>query len=63
MNNDEEIIIKNILFLGAGYVGAINSIVMAYKCPDISITTTDNNSDKIHDWNSGKIPIFEVFLI
>ncbi len=54
--------IKNICCIGAGYVGGPTMAVMAKHCPDIQITVTDNNIERIRDWNSediSKLPIYE----
>ncbi|KQC13565.1 MAG: UDP-glucose 6-dehydrogenase [Desulfuromonas sp. SDB] len=50
---------KNILCIGAGYVGGPTMAVIAAKCPEYKITVVDINEQKINDWNSGNIPIFE----
>ena len=50
---------KNILCIGAGYVGGPTMAVIAAKCPHYKITVVDINEQKINDWNSGNIPIFE----
>ena len=54
--------IKNICCIGAGYVGGPTMAVLAKYCPDIQITVTDNNVERIKDWNSedfSKLPIYE----
>ncbi|KII60811.1 UDP-glucose 6-dehydrogenase [Thelohanellus kitauei] len=56
---DHEIFVKNVVYIGAGYVGAVNSIVMALKCPDIKVTVVDHNRELIDAWNSGHPPISE----
>ncbi len=50
---------KNILCIGAGYVGGPTMAMIAYKCPQHKITVVDINSDKIAEWNSDNLPIFE----
>ncbi|XP_030372461.1 UDP-glucose 6-dehydrogenase [Scaptodrosophila lebanonensis] len=45
--------------IGAGYVGGPTCAVMALKCPDISITLVDKSSERIAQWNSDKLPIYE----
>lgn len=51
--------IHRICCIGAGYVGGPTMAVLAYKCPDISVYVVDSNKNKIDQWNSQKIPIFE----
>jgi len=50
---------KNILCIGAGYVGGPTMAMIAYKCPQHKITVVDINPDKIAEWNSENLPIFE----
>jgi len=50
---------KNILCIGAGYVGSPTMAVIALKCPDYRIEVVDINHERIKQWNSANIPIFE----
>lgn len=50
---------KNILCIGAGYVGGPTMAMIAYKCPQHKITVVDINPEKIAQWNSDALPIFE----
>lgn len=50
---------KNILCIGAGYVGGPTMAVIAYKCPQYRITVVDINPARIAEWNSDKLPIYE----
>ena len=50
---------KNILCIGAGYVGGPTMAVIALKCPQYKITVVDINEDRIKAWNSNHLPIFE----
>ncbi len=50
---------KNILCIGAGYVGGPTMAMIAYKCPRYRITVVDINSDRIAEWNSEELPIYE----
>jgi len=50
---------KNILCIGAGYVGGPTMTVIANKCPDYKITVADISKQRIAAWNSNKLPIFE----
>lgn len=45
--------------IGAGYVGGPTCAVIAQKCPDITVTIVDINADRIQQWNSDNLPIFE----
>ena len=50
---------KNILCIGAGYVGGPTMAMIAYKCSQYKITVVDINSDRIAQWNSDNLPIYE----
>ncbi len=50
---------KNILCIGAGYVGGPTMAVIADKCPDYRVTVVDINQSRIDAWNSDKLPVFE----
>jgi len=50
---------KNILCIGAGYVGGITMSFIASKCPQYKITIVDINEEKIKSWQSDKLPIYE----
>ncbi len=50
---------KNILCIGAGYVGGPTMTIIANKCPDYKVTVVDISEEKINAWNSDKLPIFE----
>ena len=50
---------KNILCIGAGYVGGPTMAMIAYKCPQYKVTVVDINPARIAEWNSVKLPIYE----
>ncbi len=50
---------KNILCIGAGYVGGPTMAIIAYKCPQYKVTVVDINSERIDQWNSDNLPIYE----
>jgi len=50
---------KSILCIGAGYVGGPTMAVIALKCPEYRIEIVDINAERIRQWNSEDIPIFE----
>ena len=50
---------KNILCIGAGYVGGPTMAMIAYKCPAYKVTVVDINADRIAQWNSETLPIYE----
>ncbi len=50
---------KNLLCIGAGYVGGPTMAVIALKCPDYRVTVVDVNEERIDQWNSDRLPIFE----
>ncbi len=50
---------KTILCIGAGYVGGPTMAVIADKCPEYKIIVADINENRIADWNSDELPIYE----
>lgn len=52
--------ISKICCIGAGYVGGPTCSVMALMCPEIQVTVVDRCEDRINQWNSDKLPIYEV---
>jgi len=50
---------KNILCIGAGYVGGPTMAMIAAKCPDYRVTVVDINPQRIDAWNSDNLPIYE----
>lgn len=50
---------KNILCIGAGYVGGPTMAVIAKHCPEYRIVVVDINAEKIDAWNSDWLPIYE----
>ncbi len=50
---------KNILCIGAGYVGGPTMAMIAFKCPEYKITVVDINPKRIAEWNSDNLPIYE----
>lgn len=50
---------KNILCIGAGYVGGPTMTKIAEKCPSYKVTVVDINKERIDAWNSPNIPIYE----
>ena len=45
--------------IGAGYVGGPTMAVIAQKCPHIEVTVVDINEDRIAEWNSDQLPVYE----
>lgn len=54
---------RNILCIGAGYVGGPTMAVMAMRCPQYRVTVVDINSERIAAWNSDTLPIYEPGLL
>ncbi|MBT3921152.1 MAG: nucleotide sugar dehydrogenase [Nitrospina sp.] len=54
---------KNILCIGAGYVGGPTMTIIANKCPDYKVTVVDISQERIDAWNSDNLPIFEPGLL
>ena len=50
---------KKILCIGAGYVGGPTMAVIAQKCPQFKVTLVDINKERIQQWNSDQLPIYE----
>ena len=50
---------KKLLCIGAGYVGGPTMAMIAYKCPQYKITVVDINHERIAEWNSDNLPIYE----
>ena len=55
--------IKKICCIGAGYVGGPTCSLIAHKCPDLTVNVVDIAKPRIDQWNSEKLPIFEVRCI
>ncbi|PBC28446.1 UDP-glucose 6-dehydrogenase [Apis cerana cerana] len=51
--------IRKICGIGAGYVGGPTCSVIALKCPEIQVTVVDKSKERIAQWNSEKLPIYE----
>jgi UDPglucose 6-dehydrogenase len=51
--------LKNILCIGAGYVGGPTMAMIAGKCPDLRVTAVDINPERIAAWNSDRLPVYE----
>jgi UDPglucose 6-dehydrogenase len=50
---------KNILCIGAGYVGGPTMAMIASKCPQYKITVVDISEKRIREWESESLPIYE----
>jgi UDPglucose 6-dehydrogenase len=50
---------KNILCIGAGYVGGPTMAVIASHCLEYRVVVVDINHDKIAAWQSDQLPIYE----
>jgi UDPglucose 6-dehydrogenase len=50
---------RNILCIGAGYVGGPTMAVIAQKCPQYKVTLVDISAERIAAWNSDSLPIYE----
>ena len=50
---------KNILCIGAGYVGGPTMAMIAAKCPEYRVVVVDIDKEKINAWNSDSLPIYE----
>ena len=50
---------KNILCIGAGYVGGPTMAMIAHKCPQYRVRVVDIDPTRIAEWNSDDLPIYE----
>lgn len=55
-----KMVVRDICCVGAGYVGGPTTATIAFKCPNIRVTVVDMNEEKIRQWNSDNLPIYEV---
>ncbi len=55
--------VKKICCIGAGYVGGPTMAVIAYKCPEIKVTVVDINAQRIAEWQTDELPIYEPGLL
>ncbi|MEM1226946.1 MAG: UDP-glucose 6-dehydrogenase [Planctomycetota bacterium] len=51
--------ITRICCIGAGYVGGPTMAMIAKQCPNIQVHVVDINEDRIAQWNSDTLPIYE----
>ncbi|XP_052078567.1 UDP-glucose 6-dehydrogenase-like isoform X1 [Mytilus californianus] len=51
--------IGKICCIGAGYVGGPTCAIIAHNCPSIQVTVVDLSEERIAQWNSDSLPIFE----
>jgi UDPglucose 6-dehydrogenase len=54
---------RNILCIGAGYVGGPTMAMIAARCPQYKVTVVDINAARIAAWNSDTLPIYEPGLL
>jgi UDPglucose 6-dehydrogenase len=54
---------KNILCIGAGYVGGPTMAMIAAKCPQYKVMVVDINPEKIQAWQTDDLPIYEPGLV
>lgn len=52
--------ITKICCIGAGYVGGPTCAVIAKMCQHIRVCVVDSNRNRIDQWNSNNLPIYEV---
>ncbi|MEA2069165.1 MAG: nucleotide sugar dehydrogenase, partial [Verrucomicrobiota bacterium] len=49
--------------IGAGYVGGPTMAMIAKQCPDVQVDVVDINAQRIADWQSDNLPIYEPGLL
>ena len=55
--------ITKICCIGAGYVGGPTMAMIAKQCPGIDVKVVDINADRIRQWNSDELPVYEPGLL
>ena len=55
--------IRRVACIGAGYVGGPTMAVFADKCPDVDFCVVDIDPEKIAQWNTDDLPVFEPGLL
>ncbi|KAI1073554.1 UDP-glucose/GDP-mannose dehydrogenase family, NAD binding domain-containing protein [Whalleya microplaca] len=55
--------VKNICFVGAGFVGGPTAAMIAYHNPQITVNVVDLNAERIASWNSQHLPVHEISLL
>jgi UDPglucose 6-dehydrogenase len=50
---------RKILCIGAGFVGGPTAAMIAYKCPQYRVTVVDTSRERINQWNSETLPVYE----
>ena len=50
---------RNIVCIGAGYIGGPTMAVIALKNPDRKVVVCDINAERIAAWNSDALPVYE----
>lgn len=55
--------VQKICCIGAGYVGGPTCSVIAFKCPEVTVTVVDISQQRIDAWNSDSLPIYEPGLL
>jgi UDPglucose 6-dehydrogenase len=50
---------RKILCIGAGFVGGPTAAMIAYKCPQYKVTVVDTSRERINQWNSETLPVYE----
>jgi UDPglucose 6-dehydrogenase len=51
--------VRNILCIGAGYVGGPTMAVIADRCPEVRVVVSDVDPGRIAQWNSARLPVYE----
>jgi UDPglucose 6-dehydrogenase len=54
---------KNLLCIGAGYIGGPTMAMIAHKCPQYKVTVVDVSKEKIAAWQTDDLPIYEPGLL
>ena len=51
--------VRDILCIGAGYVGGPTMAMIAARCPQYKVTVVDINKERIAAWCGEQLPIYE----
>ena len=63
MNKTKNHDVTKICCIGAGYVGGPTMAMIAKQCPHIEVNVVDINENRIAQWNSDELPVYEPGLL
>ena len=63
MNKTKNHNVTKICCIGAGYVGGPTMAMIAKQCPHVEVNVVDINENRIAQWNSDELPVYEPGLL